>query len=458
MRFVDLPAGFVLGTSTASYQIEGAVTADGRGRSIWDTFCERPGAIRDGSSGAVACDHYHRMAEDVALMAGLGVGGYRFSLAWPRIQPTGRGAANGVGLDFYDRLVDGLLEAGIAPMATLYHWDLPQALQDAGGWASRETAERFGEYAALVAARLGDRVAYWCPVNEPNVHTMLGHGLGTHAPGVTDWFGALPVAHHLLLGHARAVAALRSAGAASIGTATNHTPVWRLSDSASDRGGAAFYDALWNWLFADPVLLGRYPDELGDLLGLLPVADGDLAAIHAPLDFYGVNYYFPSLVGASGATAPAAVGGEVDTAGFGDLPFSLHEITGHPTTEFGWPVVPSGLTDFLVQLRDRCPELPSVHVTENGCAWSPAEDRFRIDYLHDHLAALAAAREAGIDVRGYWTWSLMDNFEWAEGFTKRFGLVEVDYDTLERRPRASYHWYREQIAHVRGAPDGEPQR
>ena len=444
-----LPLEFTFGASTASYQIEGAVTEDGRGRSVWDTFCDQPGRVVDGSSGAVACDHYHRYRDDVALMAGLGLDGYRFSIAWPRIQPTGSGPVNAAGLDFYDRLVDALLGAGVAPMATLFHWDLPQTLEDQGGWLERSTAERFAEYAGVVGERLADRVAHWVPVNEPNVVTMLGYATGMHAPGRTLMFDALPVAHHLLLGHGLAVAALRAAGAASIGTANNHTPVQAASDDRADREAAALYDGLWNALFSDPILRGRYPEGFGDLMPG-PVAD-DLRTIAAPLDFYGVNYYNPTRVAAPGSElAAVAQAPSVD-----GVPFVLVELDGdHPRTDFGWPVVPEGLRDVLVGLKQEYGDaLPPVHVTENGCAYDDPRDADgaihdsrRIDYLASHLRAVGAAVEAGVDVRGYFTWSLIDNFEWAEGYTKRFGLVHVDYATQRRTPRDSYGWYRDVIA------------
>ena len=427
-----LPEGFVFGTSTASYQIEGAVEEDGRGPSIWDTFCAEPGRILDASSGAVACDHYHRYREDVALMARLGVQGYRFSIAWPRIQPTGSGAVNAEGLAFYDRLVDDLLAHDIAPMATLYHWDLPQALEDAGGWMVRGTPERFAEYAAAVADRLADRVAHWVPVNEPNVAALLGYALGMHAPGKALMFGALPAAHHLLLGHGLATSALRAAGAKAVGTATNHAPMWPASDSDGDRAAADLFDTVWNRIFADPVLLGHYPEGFGEVMG---AADGDLEAIGQPLDFYGVNYYNPMCV-----AAPADPSSE--------MPFDQREITGYPKTDFGWPVVPDGLRELLVLMHRRYPAMPPVMITENGCSYGTGpdahgvvDDQARIDYLDGHLRAVAAAIEEGVDVRGYYCWSLMDNFEWTEGYTQRFGLVHVDYDTQVRTPKRSFDWY-----------------
>jgi beta-glucosidase len=427
-----LPAGFTFGTSTAAYQIEGAAAEDGKGPSIWDTFTAEPGRIQAGSTGAVACDHYHRYPEDVALTRGLGADGYRFSISWPRVQPSGRGPVNADGLAFYDRLVDALLAAGIQPMATLYHWDLPEALQQAqrgglSGWQLRDTAERFGEYAAVVAERRVDRVAHWVPVNEPNVVTFLGHALGLHAPGKELLFDSLPVAHHLNLGHGLAVHALRSAGATSIGTANNHAPMWPASESEADRDAAGLFDTLWNGLFADPMLLGRYPEGFGDAMPG-PVVD-DLAIIAQPLDFYGMNYYNPmSIAAAAGA-----------------LPFEQRELTGYPTTDFGWPIVPEGLTEMLTLLRERYPELAPVFVTENGCSCAAMDDQLRIDYLDAHLHAVSNAIQGGVDVRGYYCWSLVDNFEWAEGYTQRFGLVHVDFDTQVRTPRASFRWYADTI-------------
>jgi beta-glucosidase len=426
-EFPQLPVGFEFGTSTAAYQIEGAVDEDGRGRSIWDTFTAEPDRIKDGSTGAVACDHYHRYREDVALMARLGVDGYRFSIAWPRVQPDGTGPANQAGLDFYDRLVDELLRHGIRPMATLYHWDLPQALESApdgaGGWLARETAECFAEYAAVVGERLADRVAHWIPVNEPNSLTMLGYATGMHAPGKALLFDCLPAVHHVNLAHGLAAQALRAVGATSVGTANNHAPMWPASEDQADREAAAFFDAIWNGLFADPMLLGRYPEGWAEAMPG-PVAD-DLATICQPLDFYGVNYYNPLLIGAAD----------------GDLPFEQRELTGYPTTDFGWPVVPEGLTEVLLMLRERYPAIPPIQITENGCSYAMLDDQPRIDYLDAHLHAVSNAVQAGVDVRGYYCWSLLDNFEWAEGYTQRFGLVHVDYEPLERTPRPSFEWY-----------------
>ena len=371
-------------------------------------------------------------------MADLGLHGYRFSVAWPRVQPTGAGPVNAAGLDYYDRLVDSLVAAGIRPMATLYHWDLPQALQDEGGWLNRETALRFGEYAAVVADRLADRVAWWVPVNEPTVVTMLGHGIGMHAPGLSLSFEALPVAHHLLLGHGLAAAAAREAGATSVGCANNHTPVWPASESVEDLAAADLYDTLWNRLFADPLLRGGYPDGFDELM---PVHDGDLGLIGAPLDFYGVNYYNPTCI-----ADPANATASASPVSLEGLPFAMVPIDGYPLTDFGWPVVPDGLRELLVSLHTSYDALPPVHITESGCACAELDDQRRIDYLAGHLDAVGAAVAEGVDVRGYFTWSLLDNWEWAQGFTKRFGLVHVDYDTLVRTPRSSYAWYRDRIA------------
>jgi beta-glucosidase len=387
--------------------------------------------VKDGSTAAVACDHYHRYREDVALLAGLGVDAYRFSISWPRVRSEG-------GLDFYDRLVDELVAAGVRPVPTLFHWDLPMALQEKGGWLERDTASRFAEYVSLVADRLGDRVKKWITLNEPAEHTLFGHALGAHAPGKQLMFDALPAAHHQLLGHGLAVQALRAAGATDIGIANSHGPTWPASQEQPDLEAADFYDLLLNRLFAEPVLLGEYPSGLGDLM------PGDVAAdlkvISEPLDFYGVNYYAPTRVGApqgediefGGLTIPA------------ELPFSVQEIEGVPVTDFGWPVVPEGLTELLTTFHERYGDrLPPVVITENGCSYQGVDDQERIAYLDGHVRALHQAVEAGVDVRGYFVWSLMDNFEWAEGYARRFGLVHVDFETLARTPKASYAWYRE---------------
>ena len=423
------PDGFLWGVSTSAHQIEGA--ADERERSVWDAFTAEPGRVKDGSTAEVACDHYHRYREDVSLLAGLGVDAYRFSISWPRVRTD-------KGLDFYDRLVDELAAAGVRPVPTLFHWDLPVALQANGGWLNRDTAYRFAEYVSLVADRLGDRVSKWITLNEPAEHTLFGHALGAHAPGEQLMFDALPAAHHQLLGHGLAVQALRASGATDIGIANSHGPTWPASTSGCSCEAADFYDLLLNRLFAEPVLLGEYPSGLGDLMP--GDVAGDLKVISEPLDFYGVNYYAPTRVGApkgediefGGLTIPA------------ELPFSVQEIEDVPVTDFGWPVVPEGLTELLTTFHERYGDrLPPVVITENGCSYEGIDDRTRIAYLDGHVRALHKAVEAGVDVRGYFVWSLMDNFEWAEGYAQRFGLVHVDFETLARTPKASYGWYRE---------------
>ncbi|GLY20847.1 GH1 family beta-glucosidase [Micromonospora sp. NBRC 101691] len=434
-------AGFRWGVSTSAYQVEGAAGTDGRGPSVWDTFAHQPGRIADDSTGDVACDHYHRYAEDVALMAGLGVSAYRFSVAWPRVQPPGSGPASPRGLDFYDRLTDALLTRGIDPVATLYHWDLPQPLEDTGGWLNRDTAHRFAEYADLVAARLGDRVRLWITLNEPFVHMSFGYGLGTHAPGRQLLFDAVPVAHHQLLGHGLAVAALRARTTSPVALTNNYSPVRVLGDTDADRAAGAAYDALHNRLFTDPVLGLGYPPGLEP--GPEVVHDGDLTTIATPIDVLGVNYYNPTGVRAPEEGSP--------------LPFEQVDLDGYPRTAFDWPVVPDGLRELLVGLRDRYGDaLPPIEITESGCAYDDepdadgrVHDPERIAYLDGHLRAVRAAVDEGVDVRGYFVWSLLDNWEWAEGFTKRFGLVHVDVDTQARTPKSSYAWYRDLIARSR---------
>ncbi|WP_408056034.1 GH1 family beta-glucosidase [Streptomyces luteolifulvus] len=421
----QFPAGFLWGVSTSAHQIEGA--AGEREPSVWDTFTAEPGRVKDGSTAAVACDHYHRYREDVALLTGLGVDAYRFSISWPRVNSPG-------GLDFYDRLVDELCAAGVRPVPTLFHWDLPATLD----WLERDTASRFAEYVSVVAGRLGDRVKKWITLNEPAEHTLLGHALGAHAPGKKLLFDAIPAAHHQLLAHGLAVRVLRAAGAADIGIANSHGPTWPASQEPADVVAADFYDLLLNRLFADPVLLGEYPAGIGELM---PGDIGeDLKIIGEPLDWYGLNYYAPSRVG-------AAQGAEIEFGGLtlpAELPFSVREIEGRPVTDFGWPVVPEGLTELLTGFRDRFGDrLPPIVITENGCSYEGIDDQDRIAYLDGHIRALHAAMTAGVDVRGYFVWSLLDNFEWAEGYERRFGLVHVDYRTLERTPKASYGWFRD---------------
>jgi beta-glucosidase len=443
MTLPEFPDGFLWGVSSSAYQIEGAADEDGRGPSTWDTFTAEGRAL-GGDTGRTATDHYHRYREDVALMKDLGVGSYRFSVSWPRVQPTGKGETNKRGIDFYDRLVDELCAAGIAPAVTLFHWDTPQALEDDGGWLNRDTAYRFADYAAVMAAALGDRVRMWMPLNEPMVLTLFGYAVGAHAPGRALMFDALPVAHHQLLGHGLATRALRAAGASDIGIANHHVPVWPASDSAADVGAAALYDGLVNDLFAAPVLTGRYPsDELAAAMPG-PVAE-DLEIIGTPLDWYGVNYYLPSRVGAPDAAAkPSVIDGTAMPDG---LPFDFPPIEGYPVTDFGWPVVPDGLSETLTMLADRYGEhLPPVYITENGCSFADERhDRRRIEFLDGHLRALHRSIRDGVDVRGYFVWSIVDNFEWSVGYSQRFGLVHVDYDTLARTPRDSYYWYRDVV-------------
>jgi len=427
-----LPAGFVWGVATSAQQIEGAA---GRGTSVWDTFTRRPGVIVDGSNGDVACDHYHRWAEDLALLSDLGVGAYRMSVAWPRVQPSGP-AVSTAGLDFYDRLIDGLIARDIKPVVNLFHWDLPQWVQDAGGWQSRETVDRFAAYTSVVAERLGDRVATWSTMNEMFEHFVLGHVTGEHAPGLTlPLDTAFAVAHHLLLAHGRGVQALRAAGATNVMLINSFAPSRPASDSEADQNAAGLYDILQNRLFTDPVLIGAYPDELAPLIAGT-VRDGDLAAIASPIDTLGVNYYSINAIRALDGPVPLEA---VAPAGF-------------PTTAFGWAVAPEGLTEALVDLHQRYGSgLPPLVVTENGCAYDDqlrdgrCDDPERIAYLDAHIRAVRDAVAAGVDVRGYYVWSLYDNFEWAQGYTKRFGLAYLDYPTQRRIPKASFAWYRDMI-------------
>ncbi|WP_418961605.1 GH1 family beta-glucosidase [Streptomyces tritici] len=430
-RLPEFPRDFLWGVSTSAHQIEGAV--DGRGPSVWDLFTAEPGNVRDGSTAVVACDHVARYREDVALLADLGVDAYRFSVSWTRVLSPG-------GLDFYDRLVDELCARGVRPVPTLFHWDLPAGLD----WLERDTAFRFAEYAALVVARLGDRVTKWITLNEPAEHTLLGHALGTHAPGKKLLFDALPVAHHQLLAHGLAARALRAAGVRDIGIANSHGPTWPASADPADTEAAEFYDVILNRLFSDPLLLGAYPAGLGELMPGDVAADLEVIS-RDTLDWYGINYYQPTKVGAPGGPDDGAT----EFSGISlppGLPFSVREIDGRPVTDFGWPVVPEALTELLVGFRDRYGDrLPPVVITENGCAYEGIDDQERIAYLDGHLRALHGAMTAGVDVRGYFVWSLMDNFEWAEGYTKRFGLVHVDYGTQVRTPKSSYHWLRDAL-------------
>ncbi|NUL01788.1 beta-glucosidase [Streptomyces lunaelactis] len=436
------PPGFLWGACASAFQTEGAADTDGKGPSGWDAFAAQ-GRIKDGADASRGTGFHARYREDAALLAGLGADAFRFSVSWPRVVPGGSGPVNTAGLDFYDRLVDELCTHGITPAPTLYHWDTPLPLDEAGGWLNRDTAARFAEYASVVAERLADRVPMWITINEPAEVTLLGYALGEHAPGKRLLFDALPAAHHQLLAHGLAVQALRAAGAANIGLAVSHSPVWTAGTSEEDRFGAELYDTITNWMFADPILTGRYPDENFAALMPGPVAE-DLAVISEPLDWYGVNYYQPMLIG---APSKDALG---DFAGVGlpaELPFGVRETESEQRTDFGWAVVPDGLRELLVLLKDRFGEkLPPVYITENGCSYDGLDDQRRIDFLDGHLRSLHEAIDAGVDVRGYFTWSLTDNIEWVEGAAQRFGLVHVDYETLKRTPKASYAWYRDAIA------------
>ena len=442
---VELPDGFVFGTATAAYQIEGAVDEDGRGPSVWDTFSHTPGRIERGETGDVACDHYHRSAADVALMGDLGLDAYRFSIAWSRIQPDGTGAPNQKGLDFYARLVDDLLAHDMEPAVTLFHWDHPQALEDRGGWQSRDMTEWFAEYAGIVADRLGDRVSMWMPLNEPFVDALLGHALGLHAPGLTLGQGVLPVIHHLLLGHGLAAQAIRAAasGDVRVGIAQHLAVAHPATDDPADEAAAHAMQTLHVQVFTDPLLRASYPDldQVFPGVDTSAIRDGDLATIAQPLDWFGVNYYAADYVQAAPPDFPATF---IPT----DPP------TSGPRTAMGWEINPAVLTDVLVHLGDRYgDDLPPVYITESGVAFDDApddagfvQDDDRIAYLAGHLGAVRDAIDAGVDVRGYFVWSLMDNFEWAEGYRPRFGIVRVDYGTQQRTPKASALWYRDLAA------------
>jgi beta-glucosidase len=443
------PDGFRFGVASSAYQIEGATTEGGRGESIWDRYCRTPGRVANGETGDIACDHYHRYAEDVDLMAGLGLGLYRFSIAWPRIIPNGKGTPNPVGIDFYRRLCEALRERGIAPMATLYHWDLPQAVQDDGGWANRDTAARFAEYAAVTYEALDGLVDLWLTQNEPWVTAFEGYGYGSKAPGEEDWRTALNVSHHVLLSHGLALRAFREGGhEGEIGIALNLTPVYPASDSDEDRAATRLMDGFHNRWFLDPVLRGGYPvdmvDELTRRFGPFDaVRPGDLEAIAGPLDFLGINYYNSERVFSDPEEAPLGARSAPPSNG---------------ATAMGWDVTPQALHDVLVRVKREYTDLPVV-ITENGAAFDDepptngfVDDPQRLAYLRSHLGELQRAIEDGVDVRGYCAWSLLDNFEWQHGYSKRFGIVYVDYETLRRIPKASALWYRDLIAGH--APEG----
>jgi beta-glucosidase len=441
------PSDFIWGAATASYQIEGAAFEDGRGESVWDRFSATPGKVRGGDSGAVACDFYHRYRDDIRLMRELGLDAFRFSIAWPRIIPDGRGAVNAAGLDFYDRLVDELLANDIEPFATLFHWDTPQPLEDAGGWPVRATAEAFVEYAEAVVGRLGDRVRHWMTHNEPWVHAWIGHAWGEHAPGRTSESDAVAAAHHLLLSHGWATEAIRRAAPdAQVGIVLNLAHAYPASDSPEDEAAAWRVDGEGNRWFLDPIFRGSYPADLLDRNELLApvVQDGDLETIAAPIDFLGVNNYFRFVVGA-GPNGPQFVAN----------PEAQH-------TDMGWEVHPDGLYKLLVRVaNDYAP--PAIYVTENGAAFGDVRvhdgavhDPERTAYLETYIDAVGRAAAEGAPVKGYFVWSFLDNFEWGHGYSKRFGIVYIDYPTLERVPKDSFYWYRDLIAANRGAPKPSP--
>jgi len=446
---LSFPAGFTWGAATAAYQIEGAATEDGRGPSVWDTFSHTPGKVRGGDTGDVACDSYHRYAQDADLIKSLGLSTYRFSIAWPRIFPTGEGPLNQAGLDYYKRLLDTLAERGISATPTLFHWDTPQALQDKGGWANRDVALRFADYAAVVGEALGDRVSAWITLNEPHVVAHNGHRIGVHAPGLTDNAAAIAVTHHLLLGHGLAAQALRSVipAGTDVGITLSLTPV-RLGPDADDalQHAALVTDASMNGLFLDPLLFGRYPEHA--LPDVLPPAelirDGDLATISAPLDFLGVNYYRPIHL-RHGDQARLLRDEEPALPGLDGIVQFDPEHLEH--TNMGWLIDPEGLYELLLRVSKDAPGLP-LYITENGRA---AEDYLgtdgvindleRIKFLHQHLHAAARAVKDGANLVGYYIWSLMDNFEWGYGYQKRFGIVFVDFATGTRIPKASAGFY-----------------
>ena len=453
----DLPAGFTWGTATAAYQIEGAAALDGRGPSIWDTFTRREGTVVGGDTGDVAVDHYHRFGEDADLVRELGTNAYRFSLSWSRLLPEGTGSLNRAGVDFYRRLTERLLEHGVTPWVTLYHWDLPQALQDRGGWLERDSAEHFADFAAAAHGALGDLVTSWTTLNEPWCAAFLGHGSGVHAPGLRVGSRAARAAHHLLLGHGLAVDAIRAGGTpASVGVTLNLYSVRPASDTEGDRDAARRVDGLQNRFFLEPVLTGRYPEDVVRDLGeqeWFAEHAGDLAQVHRPIDFLGVNYYSRHTVAAPAPSGDADGGADGGADGVLGPAFPGSEDvrtvdTGAPRTHMGWPVVPEGMVDVLEQAHALAPALP-LFITENGSAYpdtvaedGAVHDEERLRYLQRHVEACALARERGVPLQGYFVWSLMDNFEWAWGFSRRFGLVRVDYGTQERTLKDSGRWLR----------------
>jgi beta-glucosidase len=463
---MTFPADFLWGTATAAYQIEGAAAEDGRGPSIWDTYSHTPGKTLNGDTGDVACDHYHLWREDLDHIVALGLDAHRLSISWPRVQPDGRGALNQAGVDYYKQLLDGLRERGVRPVVTLYHWDLPQELENAGGWPARDTALRFADYAEHMARELGDRVHMWTTLNEPWCSAYLGYAAGVHAPGRTEPAGALAAVHHLNLGHGLAVRAIRGEHPDAQVSLTLNLHVVRSVDpeSDADRDAARTIDAIANRAFLGPVLDGAYPEDLlADTAHITDwsfVQDGDTAAAQAPLDALGVNYYSTQLVryaapGAGGSTDDGhASGAGSPWVGADRVEFVRPP---GPYTAMGWNIDPSGMTELLTGLARTYPELPLM-ITENGAAFADevsadgaVHDPQRIDYLDRHIAAVGDAIDAGVDVRGYFAWSLLDNFEWSYGNDRRFGLIYVDYPTQKRIWKDSATWYRDLISR-RGRP------
>ncbi len=469
------PADFLWGVATSAYQIEGALDADGRGRSIWETFAERPGAIERGENAAVACEHYHRLDEDLSLLRSLGVGSYRFSIAWPRIQPAGAGPVNARGLAFYDRLVDGLLASGIRPFPTLYHWDLPQALEDAGGWAARDTAARFADYAALVLRALGDRVRDWSLFNEPFIFTSRGYLLGRYAPGRQSLADFLKAVHVVTMAHAdgfRAAKAERPG--AQVGSVFAMAPCEPATDSADDLAATRYADAVFNHLFAGPLMTGRYPQPFLDSiplksLGMLP-GDGD--RMQVPLDFIGVNTYYRLVVSSGGDNRPdlpyflfdilsdeRSTGAHADFSSRSKKVVRIENAFGRSEgkrTAMGWEIWPRALYDVLLSITREYGRIP-IEVCESGCAFDEkpgsdgqVHDEGRIGYHHAHILAVDEAIRAGANVRSYHAWSLYDNFEWASGYRPRFGIVHVDFATQRRTLKASGRWYGDLCQAARG--------
>jgi beta-glucosidase len=430
------PPRFLWGVSTSSYQIEGAANEDGRGPSIWDTYSRLPGKIKNGDTGDVACDHYHRYREDVALMQEFGVQAYRFSVAWPRIMPEGRGAINKAGLAFYDRLIDAVMAAGIEPWLCLYHWDLPQVLGDKGGWTNRDCAQWFADYTNVVAHHYGDRVKRFATVNEPSVFTLFGFALGGQAPGIVDRSMLLRAIHHVNLGHGAAIDRVRaSVKNASLGAIHNCQPCRPATDKPENRVAAETLDAYWNLAFPNPQLRGVYPPPIAELMTPYLKSD-DLKHICRPVDWFGLNHYSPNYVVASDTT-PLGLW-------FGDAPADV------PRSTMGWPVEPDGFREILTRMHNRY-NLP-IYVTENGTAYADkptadgkVPDEPRIAYLKAYTAAMFDAIADGVDIRGYFVWALLDNFEWSSGYSERFGLVYVDYPTLRRLPKDSFRWFADQI-------------